>query len=1205
MTEFDPLRMPLRGRWLIEASAGTGKTHAIGTLVLRALLGLVGEGEKARPLPLDRILVVTFTRAATMELRDRLRQRLVAARDAFDAQLAGTAPQDAMLGALVAASTDLAGDRRLLAAALAQLDEAAVFTIHGFCQRMLMESAFESGAVFDQAFVLDDQEYRRRAARDFWRREVYPLPADATTLLRARHGDPDALLQALADPLARPDLRLRGVPDPTLDPAAVRDQVIAALQAVQHRWRQDEVRAAIEGSRISKAAGTGGHRTLLSAFDRWAAAPSGLLAYADEEGQPHGIDRLLGHYARSTLFDARRQLKNGELPAIDGFLAAVDEALAAIEAFHAGFLAQALSAIRAGIEAGKREDRMIAPDDVLRHMRLALRGASAAVFAAHVRQRYPLAFIDEFQDTDPAQYEIFSSLYPLDAGDGAGTLIMIGDPKQAIYAFRGADIFAYLQARDALPAGARVQMDTNWRSSPDLLAALAALYGAAADPFAAEGIDFIPVRPRPGAAPGLWQRGGQAAAPLVFWHLPPEPSGTVARAAARDALADVAAREIRGLLDGGAMLGDRPVRPGDIAVLVNDRHEAECVRAALGRAGLASALQSRERVYDSPEAQDLRLVLDAVLEPRDERAVRAALATRLLSLPLGRLHRETMEDERLWGMHLERFGRYQALWRDQGVLVMLRTLLADYDVPRRLLAEPDGARRLTDLRHLGELLQDRSVEVGSMHRLLRGFVRELEAGQANDVAQLRLESDGELVRIVTVHASKGLEYEIVMLPFAIRSRPPRDAILHERIEGTWQAILDLRPDAQALAQAARETRAEELRLLYVALTRARHACFVGVANLREGQRKVSVLQDTALGHLLFDGRTAPVTDEALAEALAVRAAAPGIEVLPAGAAPADSVLAARPALGPFAQRVPFRGRIERDWSITSYSALVADGGDAALRPGAQDEGHGTEGPRAGQAAPEGSAARFPRGARPGSCLHALLETWPADPADEAEHVRRVLAQWGFAGSADAEPRAVRQWLQEVRATPLGMGVSLAGLVHAIPELEFHLPLEDVDTRQLRQLLGEHGHVDDPLARAHLRGMLRGFVDLVFEHEGAFWIVDYKSNWLGADAEAYDAAAMQAAVRLHRYDLQYLIYAVALKRLLRRRLPGVDVEPHFGGVLYLFLRGMDGSGRTGVFVDRPDPVLLDGIDRLFAGGPVAGGPVAGDSGPPSLIEGGRP
>ena len=1176
--ELDPLRLPLTGRRLIEASAGTGKTHAIGSLVLRVLLG-----HGRAPLPIEQLLVVTFTNAATLELRGRLRRRIAEALAAFEAGEAYAASEgaDPFLEELVAACGPPETSRALLRAALARLDEAAVFTIHGFCQRILVERAFDSGALFEQRFVLDDASYREQAARDFWRRHVLPLTADASACVRGLWATPDALLASVRGHLGRPDLRLVGVGEGTFEDALA--DARRALQVLQRLWREGDVRARIEASNVSRAKDRGGAPVKLDAMDTWASTDEYLLACPAEDGQLRSIRDLLGLYTRSALLANAKQ--KGQPPDCEDLFAAVDVAVGALDRALARLRADALLAIRSDMAAAKRADARISPDDVLRETERGLAGPGGQAFARAVRRAFPVAFIDEFQDTDPVQYRIFDALYPADA-DEASALVMIGDPKQAIYGFRGADVYAYLDARAALPADARVAMDTNWRSTPEMLAAVEALYGASEDPFAVDGIEFVPVGPRPDA-PRESVRDRDGALPaLTFWHLPGGEKGTVGTTALRDAMLPMLVRTIGALRERGTTIAGTPLRAGQIAVLVRGHHEAEQVHGALTRAGIASVRQSRSTVFGTSEAGDLHAVLAAALEPRDEAAVRAALATALVAMPLDALHRALHEVEADWQRHLDRFQRYHELWRTQGPMVMLGALLGDYGIPERLLRSPEGPRRLTDLRHLGELLQRESAVLGSMHRLVRWFARQRSEAEDAEASRMRLETDEDLVRIVTMHASKGLEYEVVMLPFATWFREADDAAFHEHDPEGWHAVLDLLADEETMARADGERLAEDLRLLYVALTRARSACFVGVGNLAPG-RGASRLRRTALGHLLLGPGDGAEDDELRARLDALAAASPWVAVESVTAGAEDVGVAALAAL-PVARRSPFEGRVRDDWRMTSYSALVDVGDDAhgagAWQPGAGDEDHALQRPGVEAdetAAPEDVAHRFPKGPRPGSCLHDVLEHWPATADAEIGHVRDTLAGWGLEEGPETDPEAVLAWLRRVRATPLPAGTDLAGADRTLAEMEFHLPLVDVDTRRLRERLAAYGYGDGPLAVDTVRGMMRGFVDLVLEHAGTFWIVDYKSNWLGPGPGAYGEETLARSVREHRYDLQYLLYCVALRRLLRARL-GPGGEARLGGVLYLFLRGMDGSSGRGVHVDRPPEALLDDLDALFAG-----------------------
>ena len=456
--ELDPLAMPLHGRRLIEASAGTGKTHAIGSLVLRTLLG---HGRPAQRI--DEILVVTFTKAATLELRGRLRQRVADALEVFEAEEGEAPPEEPFLRALLDACSNRDVAAAQLRAALARFDEAAVFTIHAFCQRMLVERAFDSGARFAQEFVIDDREYRQRAARDFWRRHVYPLPAGLAALVLDRWPDPDALLRDVGGWLGRFGLEVRTGQRDDFRLAAEGGR--SALDVLARHWLDADVAKRIAASSLSKDQNLGGAPRHTASMDAWAraCARSGdPFTAVGADGRSGSVRALLALYTRAALL--KKLGKTGAPPDFDETHTLVDAALAALDEVHVALRAQAIREIGDALEAEKLSDARISPDEVLRGAWRGLTGRGGERFADAVRRTYPIAFIDEFQDTDPLQYGIFDALYP--EGDESGTLVMIGDPKQAIYAFRGADVYAYLDARATLPAAARVVMHTNWRSSP-------------------------------------------------------------------------------------------------------------------------------------------------------------------------------------------------------------------------------------------------------------------------------------------------------------------------------------------------------------------------------------------------------------------------------------------------------------------------------------------------------------------------------------------------------------------------------------------------------------------------------------------------------------------------------------------------------------------------------------------------------------------
>ncbi|WP_346948660.1 exodeoxyribonuclease V subunit beta [Dyella sp.] len=1214
---LDPLRLPLHGVRLIEASAGTGKTWTIAALYLRLVLG----HSTAAPLLPAQILVLTFTKAATAELRDRIRARLTEAAAVFRAQKAADEFLAALLAEYPEADARAAAARQLELAAQ-WMDEAAVHTIHGWAQRMLAQHAFDSGHPFVQDIQTDDGELLAEAVRDYWRLQCLPLGRAAAALLARWWSDPRELQQSLRPLLRQPvaNLRLHGQPLPqTADVRAILEAPLARAQAAMQRARSlwladlDGIERQLDDALREKALNGRSYPA-----ER---LPQDLAALRAWAGGGEADDKLLARYAQSRLDGAAN--KNRTAPAHAAF-AAIDELLASaaeLDLARPLILAHAVPRVAERIDLAKRRRALLGFDDMLRRLDEALHGPAGERLAGTIAAQYPVALIDEFQDTDPLQWRIFHRLYADRAELG---LLLIGDPKQAIYAFRGADIHTYLQAR-AAAAPPVWTLGTNHRSTAALVGAVNRVFehgdrhaeGAFAFGRGERGLPFHPVAAR-GREATLVLDGE----PLPALQLAVLDEGrNVGSTAYRQRMAEQAAAWLAGLFDAaregrcgfatpdGLLL---PLAPGDVAILVRSGREAALVRAALRDTGLRSVyLSDRDSVFSSPEAADLLLWLKACAEPGSDRAMRAALATRSLDRGDAELDRLNT-DERWWEACGERLRELQQTWRRHGVLAMLHDLLHAFDLPARLLAYDGGERALTNLLHLAELLQQAAAALDGEHALIRYLAEQIAEAreglaEAAEEQIVRLESEAELVKVVTVHKSKGLEYPLVLLPFACAAREVKRDDLFVWHDGGGQPHMDLEPDDAAWSQAERERLQEDLRLLYVALTRARYACWVGVASVSVGNAKASSLHKSAFGYLLAGG-TAIDASDLLPALLALRGGETAIAVDALPDVPQPRI--APPAPHEREDTRPARtyaGRPGERWWIASYSALKYDesigvqiSGDAPAAPEtpAQDvlAEAGAEKPAPVADAQGSGIHAFPRGAVAGTFLHDLLE-WAAeqgfaetaaDPRPLAELIARRVQRHGW----QAQAALLAQWVPALLRTPLPLGdghaVALAELADPAryrAELEFWFAVREVDTRALDRLVTAgtlDGRPRMPLLYDRLNGMLKGFIDLLFEHGGRYYVVDYKSNWLGADAGAYTAEAVRDSVLRERYDLQYAIYTLALHRQLRARLPDYDYERHVGGVLYLYLRGLDGEGH-GVHYERLPLRLVEAMDRLFAEG----------------------
>ncbi|MWJ27543.1 exodeoxyribonuclease V subunit beta [Halomonas sp. ZH2S] len=1217
ISQLDPLRFPLHGSRLIEASAGTGKTFTIALLYVRLVLGARhadDEAAYARPLTPPEILVVTFTNAATQELRERIRARLVEAAEVF-LQPEREPEGDELLLAL-RQDYDPAGwsacARRLQLAA-EWMDEAAVSTIHSWCYRMLREHAFDSGSLFSLNLENDQNELEQEVVRDYWRSFYYPLASDELSVICRYWESPEALHATLRNLL--PECAALGAKAPPPDAAIATSQAqikarLDALKAPWAAWVEQLVelfeQAAQQKAFKGQSFNVKSRSSWLGALRDWSASEAiwpGLTPAAWKRLTPEGMAEIW--------------LK-GEPPAHPALvaLATLPAELDALPDPHADLLTHAVQWCRKRLDHEQQRRAEMGPNDLLLHLGRALEGDNCDALSEQIRRQFPVALVDEFQDTDPVQYRIFDCVYRIGENRPDNGVFLIGDPKQAIYAFRGADIHTYLQARRDT-AGRHVTLGTNYRSCAAMVDAVNHCFSHAdqhpsgaflfKEEDASNPVPFHAVTAK-GRKDSLTLDGKPLAA-MTLWQL--DADEPLAKGAYQTAMAERCASYMVELLAQGrqgraGFTGEKqfqPLAPSDMAVLVNGLGEARAIRQALSRRGVKSVyLSDKDKVFTSPIAAQLESWLRACADPSDDRLLRTALASPALGLDLATLDAlsgSQEQDDLAWEARVMQFRGYHQLWQRQGVLPLVRRLMNDFAVPARLLesgASGEGERALTDLLHLGELLQHASQELDGEHALIR-FLAEAIAdptGQG-DAHKLRLESDADLVQVITIHKSKGLEYPLVFLPFICNQRPTKasDSPLRwHDAQGRLQ--ISLSADEQTVAIADRERLGEDLRKIYVALTRARHATWLGMAPLKG-------LEDSAIGQMLNDGK--PIAADKFGEALA---ALKGGEDKACGAI----TLSAAPPVT--AQRIdlsqddtllgdaliPLRPAREH-WWIASYSALRIS---ASLEPATAQEANVfevLEEPQDSSRYPGPLAPtlhRFPRGPGPGTFLHGLLE-WAGrqgfaqvagDPAARRDMLARRCQLRGWTPWL----ATLDGWFEALPATPLplpgvadGASLQLRELSAYQVEMEFWFASHRVDTRKLDAIVSTHTLSGTPrpsLDADTLNGMLKGFIDLVFEYQGRYYVADWKSNHLGVDDDAYRRAAMLTAMAEKRYDLQFALYLLALHRLLKSRLPDYDYDRHIGGSLTVFLRGTNQPESRGVYAERPPRALIERLDALFQG-----------------------
>ena len=1222
----NPLNVPLGGHLLIQASAGTGKTYALTTLVARLLV----ETEHT----IDELLVVTFTNAATGELRDRLRRTLVATLACLRAHDLAS-EKDSQAGSLVerwrSMDIDKATASTRIARALQDFDRANVATIHSFCQRALTEFAFDGALPFGFELGGVDTLEVQAAVRDFWRIHMADAQAPLLEIARERDFIPAELAMWTGRQLANPESVVRGAPDPG---AAFEERFRTAFE----RWQ----RATAAARQAWQDHGKGFLGALRKLRFRKGSVPkihnSSQEARAVFEGR---VDEALPlatamYLAPTNLSGLLLRRPPQQFP--DGTMSDCFEDLAAaareVDELSTSWLRfqrrRVLEDARERLSRRAWEDRRLSFNDLLSELHRALTTDGGDLLAERIRRRYPRALIDEFQDTDRLQAHIFERIYPTGTDDSA--LMVVGDPKQSIYRFRGADVFAYIKASDRIER--KLPLAHNYRSTPGLVRAVNALFSRAS-PFLLPEIKHEPVQAAKDETDELALAKTMDAAPLQVRLLPPFGDTKPRKDEIADLAADYAANEVAELLGGDAALHGRPLIGADIAVLVRTTNQGQKMAHALRSVGVQCVEMDDTSVFATPEAMDLRRLLAALADESSFSAsarLRGALASDLFGLGLADVA-ALQDDDQRWTLWHERATSWRRMWTRSGIATLVRHLLFDreIDCARHLLAADGGLRRLTNVLHLADLLREaESRERLAPAGLVEWFTRQDPEQRGDEATQLRLESDDDLVRIITMHRSKGLEFPIVFLPFAWYRLQPRtrsdvpSAEYHDREQEDYPTILDLDPSDDARLAEAVEDQADELRLFYVAATRAQHRCVVTWTRGRDSEyappawlihrgdgaedspgaayknsaRHVRGLSDDA-----WQGELAAWAGQH--EDIAVRDVSQGSVGAGAQAGPAPTLRARQ--LG---------RELARIRQMTSYSALAAQAG-AAVSANEHDDVEAadhdqSEEPASGGEEASGSrrsgtldlgkvdpemtpddaadAFAFPRGPRAGDCLHGILEVRLDPERDPEEEIRRALRRWRIGEEwAPVADRIVENAWQAPLGESQGHDFRLGDLERPIPEMEFRLPAKELDRRHLGECLEAHGypHPFTGQALPKVEGFLQGFVDLVACHDGRWYVIDYKSNWLGDQLADYSHEALDAAMHHHGYHLQYLLYLTALHRMLQLRLPDYGYDHHMGGALYLFLRAMRPRlPGHGVFHDLPTRECIEAIDACLAGGPTS-------------------
>ncbi|MBO5762409.1 MAG: UvrD-helicase domain-containing protein [Lentisphaeria bacterium] len=1126
------LTMSLTGKQLLEASAGTGKTFAIKILYARLIL------EESFSVP--EILTVTFTVAAVSELKDRIREELENLLRLLEDPAIQPEPVEAEL--LSRVRHDPASARRKLRNALRDFDRAAISTIHGFCARTLGDFAYENGKFFQSELEGSAHDNKAEIVRDWIRRRFYHHPGTGALLVQ-RHGV-EKITDLIGKILARPDAEMRPLP------AGMADAVEQHLGLLASMWRTSAGAPGeilLNNNVLSKAQSKGlpefRCQKAMEAWDTWAdGVMPGDLAEA--------IHCFSADYHSEIV-------KKGKTPPEDPFFAECAKTEQLLDRAFRDLLREGADFVRRELLIRREYTGETSFDDLLTDLNDALQRPGAA---QAVRSNFRAALIDEFQDTDPIQYRIFQTLF--DGGDFP--LFLVGDPKQAIYSFRGADFATYCRAAQETPQ--KTSLAVNFRSEKAIVQAVNEIFVRENISFGGNGIGCQPVessgKPEKDGRI-LTVNGNPDPQPFKIYYPAENLLETLRDAASRKnfKIRMLVSRISALLTDPDLLLEGRRIRPSDLAVLITDNRFGEELRTHLNACGIPAIPRQTPSVLLSPEREMMLDLAQSMLNPGDRTVLRRALAWDCFRIPL-----MDFFDENAIHPWQKKFQEAAQLWRNSGFITAFQCLAEAGGFAEHLTGVRGGERRWSNLEQLAELLQNSCRRIPADLRVIQRLLDPEENRFREEEAQSRLISDLDAVTIVTIHKSKGLQYPIVLLPLPDfkDSSAAIPCFYHENNNG----ILDFDPDADALNRTRQEQQEETLRLIYVALTRSVNRC--------EG----ILLPEAAVPLHFFPA--------------AVNAQASAICRIPVEAIP-DIAPVSIPS-GYEIDQQPEIPKIALSWTSHSFSSLIQSVSPLQQEDHPHDyDGQDEENDPENPPPPDRDLImQLPAGAVMGECIHNIFENIGFD--DPPERIRKLcenaLKTYHLAGTDSSRLDALCAMVPQVLRAPLLPGLQLCSIPRqdTLRECRFLFPAETtLDPEKLHRILSEFHTPEHPYLPEYLPerpiaagDLVNGAIDLVFRRDNVYYLADWKSNSMNRNRNDFQSAGIAGEMRRHSYPLQYLLYLTALRRHWRRTLVDFDYRRNFGGVFYLFVRGIrDGAADSGIYRDViPPEELLAALEEVL-------------------------
>ena len=1114
MEKLDINKIPLQGRHIIEASAGTGKTYNITELYIRLLL-------EKKLLPKN-ILVMTFTKDATQEIIGRLEQKL--------RERLLDYPKDT-------------AEYKHLKKSLLNIDESAIFTIHGFCKKVLSEQAFAGGLDIGVSMEVNTDDLLLAVTEEYFRKFINTDEKKFKWLQDKKCYSPNKFLYGSGQ-------SSKGFADIIKSNIEIFTEKVLSNEELY--LQKQIVLDCLESNKhiVEKFIAKTGKGEPEDQRDKEYSLIINWLNDKSDRKFPQEVE----------CFVNGNKIKAKDTKPVLSKLKDIKELYQQnTDNKIYSFVKQICLDLRHDFKNLKAKNAVLDFNDLIIKLRDALKNSPELILT--LQKDYPIALIDEFQDTDAEQYEILDTIYSLDKSELL--LLMIGDPKQAIYSFRGGDIYTYLRAKQS--AEYIWTMDTNWRSTTQMISAYNRIFYKSDilensddyknDVFSKDiGYQIIKA--------GKDYKSDNSSAISYFYY-----NGDTSKTdELRLNLSKWTANEIVRLLN------SKQAQENDIAVLVNSGNEAKIVSQELKKLGLSSVyLSNKENIYKTNEAEELYRLLQGINNYQNEKFLKQALATSFLGKTTEDFLNYKSDDSLKWQNDVQRVKELYKTWTKHGVMALIMELLHHDFICRY----DNKERILTNILHLAELVKIAENKYKSKNQIINWFDKQIHNENSSTEEELRLESEANLIKIITIHGSKGLEYPIVFVPFVSDAKSNISKAIN-KISSVEKIYYQIGEDDRVLKLVKQQAIEESVRKLYVAITRAVKKCYIGVADFKNSK-------DSPLAQLLdysnFDGwemAIKAITDNPAnysdltvfdkVRELKYQSRQNSINL--------DNL-----------QAKIFKGEIKKNWQMISFSSIVKSQYSHYSSPldSKLDEVSDDYQDR------EKQELRFraTKGADIGNLLHNILEQSDFSKPLNDDIIREQMVIYKVI--EDKDFNNLKSWLNDIlNAEIINLQSNEQFKLKDLPmdktlrEAEFYLPIvnKSLFKKDLYQILSKHrkSTINIEIDNHKIFGMLHGFIDLIFEHNGRFYIADYKSNYLGDELSDYNQQAMELKNQQSMYDLQYLLYSVALHRFLQSNLDDYDFDKHFGGVYYLYLRGFkDGYG---AYYTVPESRLIFKLNDLF-------------------------